>query len=95
LSTRSKRHVEGALDKSALARLARAAAESYDAMARNFRGANAEQRARAQRCQTVIDNISQGVSLFDREGRLILCNRRFAEIYRLTLDQVAPGATLR
>jgi PAS domain S-box-containing protein len=95
LSAKSKRHVEGALDKSALARLARAAAESYDAMARNLRGANAEQRAQAQHCQTVIDAISQGVSLFDREGRLILCNRRFAEIYRLTLDQVAPGATLR
>jgi PAS domain S-box-containing protein len=95
LSAQSKRHVEGALDKSALARLARAAAESYDAMARHLRGANAEQRAQAQHCQTVIDAISQGVSLFDREGRLILCNRRFAEIYRLALDQVAPGATPR
>ena len=95
MSAQSKRHVEDALDKSALARLARAAAESYDAMARHLRGANAEQRAQAQHCQTVVDALSQGVSLFDREGRLILCNRRFAEIYRLAPDQVAPGATPR
>ena len=95
LSARSTRNVEGALDKSALARLARVAAESYDAMARSLRGAKAEQRAQAQHCQTVINSLSQGVSFFDREGLLILCNHRFAEIYRLTLDQVAPGSTLR
>jgi diguanylate cyclase (GGDEF)-like protein/PAS domain S-box-containing protein len=52
-------------------------------------------RAQAVRYQTAIDNISQGVCFFDAAERLILCNLRFAEIYRLTLDQLPVGASLR
>jgi diguanylate cyclase (GGDEF)-like protein/PAS domain S-box-containing protein len=52
-------------------------------------------RAQTLRYQTAIDNISQGVCFFDGEQRLILCNRRFAEIYRLTPDQLPVGASLR
>ena len=33
--------------------------------------------------------------MFDADERLILSNRRFAEIYRLAPEQVRPGATLR
>jgi diguanylate cyclase (GGDEF)-like protein/PAS domain S-box-containing protein len=42
-----------------------------------------------------LDNISQGVCFFDGAKRLVLSNRRYAEIYRLTPEQVQPGATLR
>jgi PAS fold len=52
-------------------------------------------RAQALRYQTAMDNIAQGVCFFDGEERLILCNRRYAEIYRLTPEQVRPGAGLR
>jgi PAS domain-containing protein len=48
-----------------------------------------------RRYQTAIDSVSQGVCLFDGEARLILCNRRYAEIYRLAPGQLRPGATLR
>jgi PAS domain S-box-containing protein len=51
--------------------------------------------AQNQRYQTTLDAISQGVAFFDREQRLIACNRRYAEIYRLTPDQIPPGTTLR
>jgi diguanylate cyclase (GGDEF)-like protein/PAS domain S-box-containing protein len=44
---------------------------------------------------TALDNISQGVCFFDGGKRLLLSNRRYAEIYRLTLEQVQPGVTLR
>jgi len=89
------RRAEGQLDESRVVALARAAAESHEAVAREQQGAIAQLQAQALRYQTAIDNISQGVCFFDGEGRLILCNRRFAEIYRLGLDQVPPGASLR
>ena len=42
-----------------------------------------------------MDNISQGVCFFDGKQRLILCNRRYREIYALSPEQVCPGVTLR
>jgi len=51
--------------------------------------------AELQRYQAAFDAVSQGVAFFDPEHRLIMCNRRYAEIYRLTLDQIPPTTTLR
>jgi PAS domain S-box-containing protein len=51
--------------------------------------------AQNRRYQTTLDAISQGVAFFDREQRLITGNRRYAEIYRLTPDQIPPTTTLR
>ena len=53
------------------------------------------QRWRAQRWRIVLDNISQGVAFVDAEERLILCSRRYAEIYRLAFDALTPGMSLR
>jgi len=39
------------------------------------------------RFKAALDNMSQGLSLFDAEGRLVVCNRRYAEIFQL------PGVT--
>ena len=52
-------------------------------------------RAQTLRYEIAFNNISQGACFFDAEQRLILCNHRYAEIYRLTLEQVRPGVTLR
>ena len=49
--------------------------------------------AQAQCYRTTLDAIALGVCRFDGEGRLTLGNRRFGEIYRLTPEQVRPGAT--
>ena len=49
--------------------------------------------AQAQLYQTTVDAITLGVCRFDAEGRLALSNRRYGEIYRLTPEQVRPGAT--
>ena len=35
----------------------------------------------------------QGLAMFDAEQRLIVCNRRYAEMYGLTPEQVKPGTT--
>ncbi len=42
-----------------------------------------------------LENMLQGVAMFDAEQRLIVCNRRYAEMYGLTPEQVKPGTTVR
>jgi len=45
--------------------------------------------------QTVLNNLSQGVLMFDSETRLIFCNRRYVEMYGLLPDVARPGRLLR
>ena len=44
---------------------------------------------------TILNNMSQGILLFDSEQRLILCNQRYIDMYGLPIDTVQPGCTLR
>jgi diguanylate cyclase (GGDEF)-like protein/PAS domain S-box-containing protein len=44
---------------------------------------------------TAIDNMSQGLVMFDAKGRTLLFNRRYLEMYNLSSDVVQPGCTLR
>ena len=43
----------------------------------------------------VLEQVSQGVCVFDRRQRLVLCNARYREIYGLQAADAQPGATLR
>jgi diguanylate cyclase (GGDEF)-like protein len=38
-----------------------------------------------------LNNMSQGLAMFDAEHRLIVCNKVYHEMYGLTADRVAPG----
>ena len=42
-----------------------------------------------------LENMSQGLCLFDATQRLIVCNKRYAELYGLNDEQTKPGTTLR
>jgi methyl-accepting chemotaxis protein len=42
-----------------------------------------------------LDGMPQGVCMFDASARLMLCNERYLEIYRLTAEEAKPGRTLR
>lgn len=42
-----------------------------------------------------VNNMSQGLCMFDASLRLILCNQRFIEMYRLSPADVRPGMSLR
>jgi len=42
-----------------------------------------------------LNNMSQGLVMFDSSHRLMVCNRRYLEIYGLSADVVKPGASLR
>ena len=48
-----------------------------------------------ERFNAALENLSQGVSMFDGEQRLVVCNERFGSIYGLAPEQVKPGTTLR
>jgi diguanylate cyclase (GGDEF)-like protein len=55
---------------------------------------NAQLESGRQQFDAVLDNMSQGLTFFDRDQKLIVCNRRFGEIYRLSPDQTAIGTSL-
>ncbi|MEO5806714.1 PAS-domain containing protein [Devosia sp.] len=75
--------------------LAKLTAAAHEATERGLRATIAAMEVQALRYETAIEKISQGVCFFDGEQRLILCNRRYAEMYRLTPEQIPPGTTLR
>jgi len=43
---------------------------------------------------TALNNMTQGVVMFDRMERLVICNDRYLEMYSLTRDAVKPGTML-
>ncbi len=67
------------------------------ALAQSLSDLNEANRHLAQqniRFDTALDNIGQGLCFFDGEGRLIVANRLYAEMYGLTLEDVRPGTKL-
>ncbi|WP_196232432.1 EAL domain-containing protein [Bradyrhizobium japonicum] len=44
---------------------------------------------------TALENMAHGLCMFDADQHLIVCNRRYGEMYGLTAKQSAPGTTLR
>ncbi len=57
----------------------------------------AEMKLTEQKMQTdmAINNMSQGLLMFDGQARLVLCNNRYIEMYDLSVEVVKPGCTLR
>src|SRR5262249_41599484 len=52
-------------------------------------------RAHNLMLDTALNNMSQGLCMFDAEARLVVCNRRYVEMYGLSADVVKPGCHLR
>jgi methyl-accepting chemotaxis protein len=52
-------------------------------------------RAHNRRLATALDNMSQGLNMFDAQTRIVLVNRRYLEMYSLSPAIVKPGCTLR
>jgi diguanylate cyclase (GGDEF)-like protein/PAS domain S-box-containing protein len=42
-----------------------------------------------------LNNMVQGVNMFDAQARLVLFNQRYLQMYRLSPDVVRPGCTIR
>jgi diguanylate cyclase (GGDEF)-like protein len=80
--------------------------EEIDAVNHNLerlvakRSAELQARERDLQAQNVrfdiaINNMTQGLLLFDSESRLIVCNQSYIAMYGLSPDIVRPGITLR
>jgi diguanylate cyclase (GGDEF)-like protein len=48
-----------------------------------------------QRLDTAINNMSQGLLLYDSTERLVVCNQRYISMYGLSADVVKPGLAFR
>jgi methyl-accepting chemotaxis protein len=49
---------------------------------------------RNQSMRIALNNMSQGLCMFDRNERLVICNRRYMAMYALPADVAKPGNTL-
>ena len=64
-------------------------------MMRQYRVSQQQIAIEKQRLDTAISHMSQGLLLFDSSERLIICNRRYIEMYGLSREVVKPGCTFR
>ena len=54
----------------------------------------AEIAKQADRLETALTNMSQGLCMYDRDQRLILCNKQYAQTYGISPDHIRPGMSL-
>src|SRR3954451_2575724 len=47
------------------------------------------------RLDVALNNMRQGLLMFDADGQLVLFNQRFVQIYNLPLEKMKVGCTLR
>jgi diguanylate cyclase (GGDEF)-like protein len=50
-------------------------------------------RLQKQRLDTAVNNMTQGLLLFDSSRRLVVCNQRYIEMYGLSTEVLRPGCT--
>ena len=48
-----------------------------------------------RRLSTALNNMSQGLNMFDAQGCITLVNRRYLEMYKLSPEIVKPGCSLK
>ena len=54
-----------------------------------------ELEATNRRFDAALNNMSQGLCMFDAEQKVVVSNARYGEIYHLSRDQIKPGTSLR
>ena len=47
------------------------------------------------RFQAALDNMAQGLCMFDEAGRVLVCNRRYLDIYGFSAEVIKPGVSMR
>ena len=61
---------------------------------RQQRGQERQLDIRNEQFETALNNMPQGVCMFDAEARLVVCNDRYVEMYGMSRDVATPGTTL-
>ena len=62
---------------------------------RQHAAAQAKLSEKSQHLDSAINNMTQGLLLFDSKGRLVISNRRYIDMFGLSPDVVKPGCHLR
>ncbi|MGI9388145.1 MAG: putative bifunctional diguanylate cyclase/phosphodiesterase, partial [Methyloligellaceae bacterium] len=62
---------------------------------RQVKRADAELAEQNKRLNAVLDNMSQGLCMFDRDQRLVISNRPYSSLYGISQEFMKPGRTLR
>jgi signal transduction histidine kinase/CheY-like chemotaxis protein/HPt (histidine-containing phosphotransfer) domain-containing protein len=75
------------LDRQSRARMAVAIEER--------RRGETELRTQAHRFDVALENMSYGLCMYDASHRMVLCNRRYAELYKLPPQLLVPGTPYR
>ena len=52
-------------------------------------------RLEKQRLDTAVNNMTQGLLLFDSSQRLVICNQRYIDMYGLSREVIKPGCSFR
>ncbi|QWG23335.1 EAL domain-containing protein [Bradyrhizobium sediminis] len=60
-------------------------------MARQSRDSQQRLELQKQQLDTALNNMTQGLVLYDASARIVLCNRRYIDMYELSTDVVKPG----
>jgi diguanylate cyclase (GGDEF)-like protein len=63
------------------------------AAARQREAVQSQVAVQYRRFNNAINNIVQGLAMYDKNDTLIACNKRYAEIYGLPLELTGPGVT--
>ncbi|MCA1941876.1 MAG: PAS-domain containing protein, partial [Caenispirillum bisanense] len=58
-------------------------------------GERSGRRNAVEHVLTALDEIHDAFVIYDRDGRLVVCNRRFRELYDYTEDEARPGVHFR
>jgi PAS domain-containing protein len=60
-------------------------------MARQNQESQQRLESEKQRLDTALNNMTQGLVLYDASARIVICNQRYLDMYRLSTEVVKPG----
>ncbi|GAC1339076.1 MAG: EAL domain-containing protein [Beijerinckiaceae bacterium] len=64
-------------------------------LSREYRWSKQRLALEKQRLDVAVNNMTQGLLLYDSSARLVVCNRRYIELYGVSADVVKPGLAFR
>ena len=90
-------HQTGQIDTASLVLIAgfSAAAFAIAWIATQHNAHRAELSSQNQRFKDAFENLGQGLTMYDHDNKLVICNSRYHEIYGLDPEIVRPGIDLR
>jgi diguanylate cyclase (GGDEF)-like protein len=68
---------------------------AFTRQVRRLSDSEASLTQKSQQLDAAVNNMPQGLAMFDGQQRLVVCNKHYAEMYDLLPEQTEPGTQLR